>query len=240
MMSYIVLGVGTVVVLGFFALAGRLVGFSVMILWSAGTAYFVMPPAYSFQISNSEDLAAMALYGTLGLVFAKTASRLKRRLRVEHDMPQTKPPLAVLVDLATVLADVTSSSTLGQRLKESQVVVDAAHLHTIRCSYTDGVDILSHALAAVLKEPDLSRVSFHVGRRPEVELLFVDAHRVWPPPLRKTITIGKREEDSLRADFHGSPSHLSATWFDNGYGRSYQIPFRKAGQGVPAVYFNGE
>src|SRR5689334_18308980 len=72
LMSFVVLAVGTVVVLSFFAFAGRLIGFGVMGLWSAGTAYFFMAPVYSFRVSNSRDLAALALYGTVGLVLART------------------------------------------------------------------------------------------------------------------------------------------------------------------------
>jgi hypothetical protein len=228
-MSYIALGVGTLVVLGLFALAGRLAGFSVMILWSAGTAYFLMPPVYSFRIANAGDLAAIALYGAVGLVLARTAPGPRRPVRNEHDIPGTESPRAALVNLATVLADLISSSSLGERLKERQVEIDAPYLHKIHCSYTDGVCILSHALAAVLAEPHRCRVSFHVGRRPEAELLFVDVHRVWPPPPRQTITIGKSDENCSRGDPHGWPSHLSATWFDNGYGRNYQITLRRDG-----------
>lgn len=80
-MSFVVLAVGTVVVLSFFAFAGRLIGFSVMGLWSAGTAYFFMAPVYSFRVSNSRDLAALALYGTVGLVLARTTPGSRRRER---------------------------------------------------------------------------------------------------------------------------------------------------------------
>jgi hypothetical protein len=42
---------------------------------------------------------------------------------------------------------------------------------------------------------------------------------VWPLPLEKPITIGKWIEDSLKAELPNWP----ATWFENGYGRIYQI-----------------
>jgi K+-sensing histidine kinase KdpD len=222
-MSYIALGVGMIVIPGLFALTGRLIGFSVMVLWSAATAYFLMPPAYSFRISNPGDLAAIALYGAAGLVFASTAPRARRAVRNEPEIRETDSPRDGLVNLAIVLADLMSSSGLGQRLRERGVEIKASRLHDVHCSYADAVRILSDVLGAAVTEPGLRMVSLHVGRRPEADLVFVDAHSAWPPPVRRTIIIGKRDDDSSRIDFNGWPAHLSATWFDNGYGRSYLI-----------------
>jgi hypothetical protein len=231
-MSYLVLSVGTVVVLSFFAFAGRLPGFTVLALWSAGTAYFVMAPVYSFRVSNPRDLAALALYGTVGLVFARTTRRTRRRVRNEPgdepNSPGLESPPVPRVEIKRVLADLTSSSELGERLKQRRIEVESSHLGSFRCSHADAVRVLSHMFAAVLIDPQLRRVSFHVSRRPGIALLFVDAHRSWPSPFRKTITIGKSVEGCSRADFHGWPDDLSATWFDNGYGRIYQVSFKAA------------
>jgi len=225
-MSYAVLAVGTVVVLSLFAFAGRLTGFSVMGLWSAGTAYFFMAPVYSFRVSNSRDLAALALYGTVGLVLARTTPNSRQPVRDGPDRPKHQSPPVPRADIRRVLADLTSSSELGERLKERQIEVEPSNLDNFRCSYADAVRVLSHVLAAVLIEPQLRRVSFHVSSRPGVALLFVNAHRSWPSPLQQTIMIGKRDEDCSRAVFHGWPSHLSATWFDNTYARIYQVSFQ--------------
>jgi len=225
LISYIALAVGALVALCSSELAGRRVGFSVTALWSAGTAYFVMVPVYSFRVSNSRDLVALALFGAVGIILVKTRPLPKRPVRYGPEVPEIEPPSVDLIDLRTVLADLQSSSELGQRLKQRIIEVEVSLPRSFRCSYFDAVRVLSHVFAAVLTEPQLRRVSFHAGRRPGVELLFVCAHTVWPPPLQETITIGQCDADSLRAEFPGWPSHLTATWFDNGYGRTYQVSF---------------
>jgi len=147
-MSYAVLAVGTVVVLSLFAFAGRLTGFSVMGLWSAGTAYFFMAPVYSFRVSNSRDLAALALYGTVGLVLARTTPNSRRPVRDGPDRPKHQSPPVPRADIRRVLADLTSSSELGERLKERQIEVESSNLDNFRCSYADAVRVLSHVRAA--------------------------------------------------------------------------------------------
>ncbi|MCU1338326.1 MAG: hypothetical protein JWO19_3907 [Bryobacterales bacterium] len=223
-MSYVALAVGTVVVQVFFALAGRLTGLSVLAIWSAATAYFLMPPQYSFRISNAGDLAAIALFGTAGLVFARTLPGAKRPIQNQPDLPGRKPTPTQLLDLETVLSDVTSSPHLCDHLRRRQIEV-ASCLPRFRCSYIDALRILSNALDTVLLDPQVRRVSFNFGQRPGVSLLFVTGLRAWPLPLQKTITIGRIEEDCEAAEWPW-PSDLHATWFDNEYGRVYQIAFR--------------
>jgi hypothetical protein len=225
-MSYVALAVGTVVVLISFALAGRLIGLSVMAIWSAATAYFLMPPQYSLRISDRGDFAAIALFGSVGLVFAKTVARPKRPMPGQPEVPEATPSPAVLVDLETVLADLMSSSDLGQRLRERQVKV-TSHLPSFRFSYVDAIRILSQVFEAVLLDPELRRVSFNFGRRPGVNLVFVTGLRAWPLPLQKTMTIGRSDDACEKTDWPW-PSDLHATWFDNEYGRIYQIALREA------------
>jgi len=202
------------------ALAGRIAGLSVTALWTAGTAYFLMAPTYSFRVSNSRDLAALALYGTAGLVIARIRP-VTRRVQELRDVPAIEFSPDILVDFRKVLIDLTSSSELGQRLKEQRIEIEASLLDSFRCSYIDAVRILSQVFAAVLTEPQLLRISFHAGRRPGVELLFVTAHRVWPLPFQRTITIGRSDED-CKCSVSWLPN-LGVTSFDNGYGRDYQI-----------------
>jgi hypothetical protein len=225
LITYFTLAAGVLVVWYSCGLAGRLAGLTATALWSAGTAYFFMPPIYSFYVSDSRDVAALALYGTVGLVLARTRPLARRSWRNGREISEVRPLPATVVDLQKVLADLTFSSELGERLKQEQIEVETSHLHRFRCSYADGVRVLSHVLAVVVIEPQLRRVSFHVARRPGVELLFIHAQRIWPPPLQRTMTISKCPEDCSRADFPAWPSYLTATWFDNGYGRTYQIAF---------------
>src|SRR5579859_6866021 len=117
-MSYIALVAGIVVVPIFFLLAGRFIGVSVVAIWSAATAYFLMPPQYSFRISHTGDLVAIALFGTLGLVFAKTVPRGKQPVQDQPEVPERTQPPTALVDLEAVLVDLMSSSDLGARLRQ--------------------------------------------------------------------------------------------------------------------------
>lgn len=224
LISYIVLALGALAALCGHALAGRMAGFGIVALWSAGTAYFVMAPVYSLRVSNVSDLAVLVLFGTVGFALAGTAASEREPALEDYKVSGDKPSTAVIVDLKSVLAELMSLSELGVALNARQIEVETV-ASSFRCSYRDAVHILSDVLAAVLVEPQVRRVSLHVGRRPGVELLFVAAHRVWPPPLCKTITIGKRAEDCSRANFTGWPPYLTATWFDNGCGQVYQIAY---------------
>jgi hypothetical protein len=96
---------------------------------------------------------------------------------------------------------------------------------TFPCSYAEAVTVLSAVFAAVLSEPHLQRISVQAARGPSLALLYVCAGTV-PVPLQQTITIGRRAEDSSTAVFPSWPTSMSATWFENGYGRVYQIAQR--------------
>ena len=231
LISLFAVAMGTVVTLCCSAFAGRLAACSVTALWSAATAYFVMAPIYSFRVSSPRDVVALALYGTVGLVLARRAP--VRRTPIERVVPTVAPPPPVIVDLQRVIGEVALSSELGERLTKRGIeVASSSCLQRFPCSYADAVRMVSHVLALVLIEPQLRRVSFHAGRRPEERLLFVDAHRVWPPPPLRSITLGKRDEGCSRADFPSWPAHLTATWFDNGDARIYQIALRRERRAV--------
>lgn len=223
-MSNLTLAVGLVVALCAYWFAGRRAGFSVVALWSAATAYFVMPPVYSFRVSDPSDLAALGLYGAIGLVAARITPT-KRPPSNKLSVPGSEA-LDGLVDLKAIWADLCSSSGLGVCLKHRQVEVETSGLGKFRCSHPDAVRVLSDVLTAMLMDSQLRRVSFHTGRRPGVARLLVDAHRIWPPPLQRAITIGRCDEDCLPLDFRWG-SHLNATRLDNGYSQTYQISFRR-------------
>ncbi len=220
-MNYTVLAAGIVAVPIFFSLAGRFIGLSVIAIWSAATAYFFMPPQHSFRISHAGDLVALALFGAVGLVFAKTVPRRKQPVPDQPEVPERTPPPTALVDLEAVLVDLMSSSDLGDRLRQRQIEV-APCLPRFRCPYVDAAHILSQVLTIVMGDTQLRRVSFDVCRRPGVSLLFVTGLRASPLPLQQMIAIGRGAENCERADFPW-PSGVQATWFDNGYGRVFQI-----------------
>jgi len=220
-MSYIALAAGIVALPIFFSLAGRFIGLSVMAIWSAATAYFFMPPQNSFRVSHAGDLVALALFGAVGLVFAKTVPKGKQPVRDEPEVPERTPPPNAVVDLEAVLVDLMSASGLSDRLRQRQIEV-APCLPLFRCSYVDAARILSEVLPIVMGDPQLRRVSFNACRRPGVNLLFITGLRAWPLPLQQTIAIGRDAETCERADFPW-PSGVRATWFDNGFGRVFQI-----------------
>jgi hypothetical protein len=59
-------------------------------------------------------LAALALYGTAGLVVARIRL-VPRRVQEKQELPEIEPSPAILVDFRNVLIDLKSSSELGQR-----------------------------------------------------------------------------------------------------------------------------
>lgn len=225
-MSYIAIAAGIVALPMLFSLAGRFIGLSVIAIWSAVTAYFFMPPQNSFRVSHPGDLVALALFGILGLVFARTVPRGKRPVRDELEVPERTQPATALVDLESVLVDLMSASGLGDRLRQRQIEI-ASYLPNFRCSYVDAAHILSQVLTIVMADPQLRRVSFHVCRRPGVNLLFVTGLRASALPLQQTIAIGRGAQNCESADFPW-PSGVNATWFDNGYGRVFQIAIPEA------------
>ena len=222
MISYIALATGTIVASCSYVLAGRLAGLSAVILWIAGTAYYFMAPFHSFRVSSSSDLSALALYGMIGLVLAKTAPSEKQSVRDELLVPRIEPLPRFSTDLKTVLTDLGSSEVGEGLMLETKFL----YQQRLRCSHPDAVRVLSDVLAEVLVTGRPIRLSIASGKRPGVDLLFVDAHRVWPPPTHQAIAIGRGDDECLRMKFFGWPSQVTATWFDNGYSRIYQITFR--------------
>ena len=69
------------------AVAGRLVGLGVTAVCSAAIAFFLMPPVYSLRVSQTSDLVALILYGTVGLVLTKSAPSRTRRAVIRETNP---------------------------------------------------------------------------------------------------------------------------------------------------------
>jgi hypothetical protein len=205
--SYIALATGTIVASCSYVLAGRLAGLSAVILWIAGTAYYFMAPFHSFRVSSSSDLSALALYGMIGLVLAKTAPSEKQSVRDELLVPRIEPLPRFSTDLKTVLTDLGSSEVGEGLMLETKFL----YQQRLRCSHPDAVRVLSDVLAEVLVTGRPIRLSIASGKRPGVDLLFVDAHRVWPPPTHQAIAIGRGDDECLRMKFFGWPSQVTAT-----------------------------
>jgi hypothetical protein len=121
LISYIALATGVVVAVCFYTFAGRLAGFSVTALWSMGTAYFVMAPSYSLRVSNPHDLAALALYGIVGLAMASVKPIARAAPAREQESQRIQPCQLDLINIKDVLADLTASSKLGERLRHRNI-----------------------------------------------------------------------------------------------------------------------
>jgi hypothetical protein len=225
------MGIGSIVWLaigaawGFlaFALKGRLAGFFVTTAWGAAGAYFFMEPVYSFRVSNAQDIAALVLYGTVGLVFVRTSDSLspERRSPLRRELPAE-----ALVDLKSVWME----PALGfeERLSQRHIEAETSFLQDFQCSHVDAVQILSGAVTLAVSDPEISRISLYSGRKGGAQILYVDAQRNWPPPLEQRVAVGKSETDCPGAEFSGWPSHITGTWFDNECGRTYQISLRRS------------
>ena len=119
------------------------------------------------------------------------------------------------------------SSDLGVQLRAADIAIDVASVG-LPCPHGDALRILTDVVTAALRDSEIRRISVYGGRRPGIQRLVVAAHRSWPPPLYKSITIGRRDEDCEPVVFSGWPSHSRATWFDNGYDRIYQFPSKSS------------
>ena len=119
------------------------------------------------------------------------------------------PRQGLETNLSLTVADLMSSD-VSDRLRAVDFAVVGKGF-TLPCSREETRRILSDVLTAALQTPEVKRVSIYGGARPGVSRLIVAAHCVWPPPLRRVITIGKRDEDCEPATFPGWPLHSGAT-----------------------------
>jgi hypothetical protein len=115
----------------------------------------------------------------------------------------------------------SSSSELTGRVRATHIGVEKQL--TIRCLPREAFHILSDISRVALDDVEIRELSLDVCQLPGRDLLFVTAHRAWPPPLLETVTIGKREEDCEPIRFPMWPDRWRATRFDNGYADVYQV-----------------
>ena len=111
----ITLAIGTIAVLCFKALAGRLAAFSVIALWSAATSYFFMTPLYSLRVANRRDLNGIDPVRNHRIVL--TDASANRRYRKASQALEISPPLPAVVDFENILSDLIQSSEIGERLR---------------------------------------------------------------------------------------------------------------------------
>jgi len=217
--TYVVLVLSTV--LAFFGYAySRTAGFGITVLCAVATAYFLMPPAQSIRVSEIEDLLALSAYCMVcGVVLPFRRSR--RRASPWEGRPTAASISGVRADLGAAFDALSSCSELSERVRVTHIDVDRKL--TIRCLPRDAFHILSDISRVALDDAEVRELSLDVCQFPGRDLLFVTAHRVWPLPLLKPITIGKREEDCEPIHFPAWPESWRATRFNNGYADIFQV-----------------
>ncbi len=205
-----------------------MVGLSITALCSALMAYFLMTPVYSFRVSQPSDIAALALYGSVGLVLARTIP-FKRHRALSTGIPQIHAPSRVEADLEAALADVKSYQ-LGVLLRAEKIKLAART--TLLCTHAEAVRILSGVFYSAFQDAQIQQVYIYVTRQPRGQRLFIANYR-WPVPSGQVIVIGRRDADCEPALFSELPPGVSASWFDNGYARIYQVSIPARTQAIP-------
>ncbi len=221
----VVLGLGTFAAIGSYAVAGRLVALLVTALWSVGTAYLFMAPAYSFQVSETSDIVALVLYGAFGLVLARTTQ--KTRLTSNAASVNSGGSDAAQGDLAGVLAELMSSSQMENNWGRSGISLRAAHLENFRCARADGVRVLSDVLSAVGSEAGIRHVSLHAARRPSESLLFIDVYRTGVPSPKTMSMRGSAEPHSVIYS-NAWPEDWKVCRFEYAWGAVYRVSLDRA------------
>ncbi len=218
-MTYAALILGTV--LAFFGYAySQVMGFGITALCAAATAYFLMPPARSLRVSEIEDLLVLSAYCIVsGVVLPFRQSRHRRSVR--EDLPTVVSSSSFGTDLSAAFAELSSCSELSGRLRAIHIGIERKL--AIRCLPRDAFRILSDISRVALDDTQVRGLSLDVCQLPGRDLLFVTAHRLWPPPLREPVTIGKREMDCEPIHYPAWPHSWRATRFDNGYAVIYQV-----------------
>jgi hypothetical protein len=222
MVTLAVLTLATMISLAGYRWAGKAGGFAVTVLCGSAVAFFLMPPLFSFRVSNPHDIVALAFYGTAGLVLAKTApsrgktAALRARAGVTwggSDARQT--------DLAGVIDDLRESE-IGIWLREIELSIPSEGV-TLPCSREEAWLILRDVLTAASLIPGTRGVAIHGGQLPGYQRLTVVAQLAGPVPEREVVVIGKRDQDCNRVGFPGWPADARASWFENGYACVFQI-----------------
>ena len=80
------IAIGLMAAMGARLMAGRLAGLSMTAICGATMAY-LLPPAFSFRVSEPRDVAALAIYGTIGLVLASPPRGTRKRARPSQAVP---------------------------------------------------------------------------------------------------------------------------------------------------------
>jgi len=205
-----------------YIVAGRIASLAMSAFCGAAMAFFVMQPVFSFQIAEMRDAIALTCYGAGCLALPVVAKRTGAVDEEHADLSEKEGSAAP----APAYAPASVSQLIPEDLRIAiaarniSVAVECVRVPASR-EQTSGM--LSDLLMAAIEDERVRRISIDGGQLPDVWLLSVTSHRVWPPPAGERITIGQHANKCTPLDFQGWPSHVRANWFDNGYARIYQV-----------------
>lgn len=215
---------GWILVLRSDAVVGRVASLWVGSVCGAALAYFVMPPVFSFQVSEPRDLIMLAAYGLVG--FAIFQSHRRRgpghsfsMLKIDYRRYSTRPSIALADSLADVLR-----SDVGKRLLARRVDLTCTALPVVPGQRADAAAALCDLLTAALDSADVTKLIIVSSPQPDVERICIYAQRT-EPPVNRTVIIGRSDLECENFIGQGWPPSCRASWFDNGYGTIYQLSF---------------
>ena len=192
---------------------------------SAVTVALADPPFLSFHIERKVDIAALALQSLAGVLIASTSRGKARQYAESSDfeprrqLERTYSLLAVAQrvvkcdpDLQHTVIDLQASGCTGEQVGLSESDLQRILFDVIRSSISYG-----HA----------HRISLSIGRRPENDQIVIITEPDTAPELRRLYAIGRPDSHCDPLPVDNWPKGCSATWFNNGHARIYQISIQK-------------
>jgi hypothetical protein len=186
-----------------------------------------VPPRFSLRVASKGDLAALAFYGTAGLVLLRTSparnrSRASQR-RAAGSGLAGGPPGA---ELSQTLADLKNSE-MGVWLRQIELSIPP-DVCPLPCSRHEANMILRDVLTAASLIPGAARVSIYAGQTPGCHRLTVAISLDGSADTARLRTLGRRDEECRVAHFPGWPATARAVWFENGSDYIFQVSLKYA------------
>jgi hypothetical protein len=194
---------------------GRLAGISTAAAFGFTMAYFTMPPSYSFAVESPLDQGTLLVYSMASLVLVKKSPRTRGRAA----LPRLSFDSLRRDDCRTMVADVVDEALMRGAREAVELSID----RNLSISATQGeaLQLFSKVLDDGYADVQPIRILAYGGRTPGRERIWLAMqHREWPE--QSAVTIGQHAEHCRAFDLSGC-GNCSASWFDNGFERIYQI-----------------
>jgi hypothetical protein len=205
------------------AIAGRLVGISLVVV-SSGLMAFLMPPVFSLRVESSAGIAALVVNGLTGLFVAHVLHPRRGSSRVAEPVQERsqRPPAADRPLLAeSVLQVIERDQELRSRASDVCVDVDQNSRPSMAAGELEW--ILLDILRIAFSHSNVHRVGVYFSRRPEEECVRIVAEYAVQATLPRLRMTGRADEACAAIALSRCPDGCSATWFDNGFEFIYQV-----------------